>query len=83
MRRADMWNLVCQYGELDISFRPSGFEGGYQQLATHAHPVVVDGVEVNVADLADVIRSKEVAGRPKDVQALPALYRHRSSRSKR
>ncbi len=83
LRRAVMWNLVCRYGELDISFRPSGFEGGYQQLAMHAHPVVVDGVEVNVADLDDVIRSKETAGRPKDVQALPALYRHRSSRSKR
>jgi transcriptional regulator with XRE-family HTH domain len=37
-------------------------------------------VEVSVADLDDVIRSKEAAGRPKDVQVLPALYRHRQSR---
>jgi hypothetical protein len=36
----------------------------------------VDGAEVLVADLGDVIRSKEVAGRPKDLRALPALYRH-------
>ena len=28
------------------------------------------------ADLADVIRSKEAAGRPKDLQVLPTLYRH-------
>jgi hypothetical protein len=83
LRHAEMWNLICRYGELDISFRPSGFEGGYEQLAMHAHPVVVDGVEVSVADLDDVIRSKEAAGRPKDVQALPALYRHRRSRSNR
>ena len=35
----------------------------------------VDNVEVMVADLSDVIRSKEAAGRPKDLQVLPILYR--------
>jgi hypothetical protein len=35
----------------------------------------VDAVDVMVADLSDVIRSKEAAGRPKDLQVLPALYR--------
>ncbi len=79
-RHAAMWNLVCRYGELDISFRPSGFEGGYMELAARAHRMLVDGVEVSVADLDDVIRSKEAAGRPKDVQVLPALYRHSRAR---
>ena len=37
-------------------------------------------VEVVVADLADVIRSKESAGHPKDLRVLPLLYRHLSSR---
>jgi hypothetical protein len=37
-------------------------------------------VEVVVADLADVIRSKESAGRPKDLRVLPLLYRHLSAR---
>jgi hypothetical protein len=37
-------------------------------------------VEVVVADLADVIRSKESAGRPKDLRVLPLLYRHASGR---
>lgn len=32
------------------------------------------------ADLEDVIRSKEAAGRPKDLQVLPALYRHQAQR---
>jgi len=36
--------------------------------------------EVVVADLADVIRSKESAGRPKDLRVLPLLYRHQSTR---
>ncbi len=34
-----------------------------------------------VADLDDVIRSKEAAGRPKDLQVLPLLYGHQATRS--
>jgi hypothetical protein len=40
----------------------------------------VGEVDVIVADLADVIRSKESAGRPKDLRVLPLLYRHQSAR---
>ncbi|MGN6869680.1 MAG: hypothetical protein ACTHMY_14910 [Solirubrobacteraceae bacterium] len=80
LRRADMWNLICRHGEFDISFRPAGYDRGYAELIERAHRVAVDGVEVLVADLDDVIRSKELAGRPKDLRVLPALYRHRASR---
>ncbi len=80
LRRADMWNLICTYGEFDISFRPAGFDSGYTELRKRAHRVVVDGVELLVADLDDVIRSKELAGRPKDIRVLPVLYRHRAAR---
>ncbi len=73
---AEVWNLVCSYGEFDISFHPSGFPGGYAQLAVNAHRLRVGEVDVVVADLADVIRSKESAGRPKDLRVLPLLYRH-------
>jgi hypothetical protein len=77
---ADVWNLICADGEFDISFRPSGFAGGYDELAVNAHRLRVGEVEVVVADLADVIRSKESAGRPKDLRVLPLLYRHQSTR---
>jgi hypothetical protein len=77
---AEVWNLVCAHGEFDISFHPSGFAGGYAQLAVNAHRLRVGDVEVFVADLADVIQSKESAGRPKDVRVLPLLYRHLSAR---
>ena len=80
LRRADMWNLICRYGELDISFRPAGYDSGYAALVGRAHRVLVDGVQILVADLDDVIRSKELAGRPKDLRVLPALYRHQLSR---
>jgi hypothetical protein len=74
--QATVWNLICRFGEFDISFRPSGFEDGYTELSPRAHIVEVDDVRVRIADLADVIRSKEAAGRPKDLRVLPALYRH-------
>jgi hypothetical protein len=78
---SEVWNLICADGEFDITFRPSGFAGGYAQLAAGAHRLRVGDVEVSVADLADVIFSKESAGRPKDLQVLPLLYRHQASRS--
>jgi hypothetical protein len=78
--QAEFWNLICPYGEFDISFHPSGFADGYTDLILRAHKVLVDGIEVPVADLSDVIRSKEAAGRPKDIRVLPILYRHRAGR---
>ena len=77
---AEVWNLVCSDGEFDISFHPSGFAGGYAQLAVDAHRLRVGEVEVIVADLANVIRSKESEGRPKDLRVLPLPYRHLSAR---
>jgi hypothetical protein len=77
---AEVWNLICADGEFDISFHPSGFDGGYAQLAVNAHRLRVGEVEVIVADLADIIRSKESAGRPKDLRVLPLLYRYQSAR---
>jgi len=49
----------------------SGVQTG--ELAANAHRLRVDNVEVVVADLGDVIRSKETAGRPKDLRVLPIL----------
>jgi hypothetical protein len=73
---AEVWNLICDYGEFDISFHPSGFVDGYRQFAAQAHSFKVGDQQVSIADLGDVIRSKEAAGRPKDLQVLPILYRH-------
>jgi hypothetical protein len=71
---SSVWNLICPYGEFDISFVPSGIAGGYEELAVRAHRMTVDTIDVMVADLTDVIRSKEAAGRPKDLQVLPILF---------
>ena len=67
LARADMWNLVTSAGRLDIAFRPSGTQG-YEDLARNAARFQVYGVELLVARLEDIVRSKEAAGRPQDRQ---------------
>ena len=69
-----IWNLVTDHGRLDITFAPSGTDG-YDDVARDAVHLVVLGAEVDVASLADVIRSKEAAGRDKDRLVLPTLRR--------
>jgi hypothetical protein len=67
-------NLVTDFGRLDITFEPSG-TAGYEDVARDAVRLTILGVKVDVASLADVIRSKEAAGRDKDRLALPVLRR--------
>jgi predicted nucleotidyltransferase len=71
---ADTWNLVTDHGRLDLTFMPSG-TAGYEDLARDAVHLTILGVDVDVASLADVIRSKEAAGREKDRVVLPVLRR--------
>lgn len=72
--RVNVWNLVTEHGRLDITFVPSG-TSGYEDLARDARHLVILGVEVDVASLSDVVRSKEAAGREKDRLVLPVLRR--------
>jgi len=68
-------NLTTRVGDLDLTFRPSGTRG-YDDLRRDAIEIDAgDGVRILVASLADVIRSKEAAGREKDRMALPRLRR--------
>ncbi len=68
-------NLTTQVGDLDLTLCPSGTEG-YRDLRRDAIEIeAADGVHILVASLADVIRSKEAAGREKDRTALPRLRR--------
>ena len=67
--------LVTKAGPVDISMIPDG-TAGYDDLA-RGRQVIRYGIhEVPVASLEDVIRSKEAAGRPKDLVTIPALRAH-------
>ncbi|HEX5672045.1 MAG TPA: hypothetical protein VFY46_04920 [Acidimicrobiia bacterium] len=70
--QAQAWNLITEAGRLDISWVPSGTRG-YPDLARDAITYELEGFVVQVASLADVIRSKEAAGRERDRASLPTL----------
>ena len=72
---AETWNLTTTLGDLDVAFVPAG-TAGYDDLRRNAMSVDLgDNLVVRVAALADVIRSKEAAGRAKDRAQLPMLRR--------
>jgi len=74
---ASSWALTTTHGDLDIMFEPAGTRG-YADLAADASAIRISTdpiLEVPVASLRDVIRSKEAAGRDKDRAALPLLRR--------
>jgi hypothetical protein len=72
LSRANIWNLVTVAGRLDLAFQPSGTEG-YDDLAKNAELFEAFGVKFEAASLDDIIRSKEAAGRPKDLDDVVLL----------
>ncbi len=74
LRGVKTLNLVTPLGEMDLTFEPDGIDG-FEDLARSATRLQVGEVQVRVAALADIIRSKTAAGRNKDNEALPELRR--------
>ena len=73
LKRAAVWTLVTDLGDLDIVTEPAGTRG-YRDLRRDAVDIEFEpALRVAVASLPDIIRSKEASGRPKDQAALPAL----------
>lgn len=68
----EILNLMTRWGDLDLSFKPSGTTG-YEDLTSRSVSFDLEGLRVPVAALEDVIRSKEAAGREKDRAAIPTL----------
>jgi len=69
---ASVWNLATLHGQLDLTFTPAGFPGGYRELMPRAtkRPVADTTVVVTIAALGDVHESKRQADRPKDREYL-------------
>ena len=66
------WDLTTRYGDLDLSFVPSG-TAGYPDLTRDVSEIRLFGIAVRVASLVDIVRSKQAANRPKDQRVLPTL----------
>ncbi len=64
-----IWVVLTANGEVDITMQPGGFPGGYDDLVDAAESLGGNST-VLIASLEDIRRSKEVAGRDKDLEAL-------------
>lgn len=72
LERVELLNLTTRFGDFDLAFSPSGTDG-FDDLWTSHVTFDLGGLHVPTASLADLIRSKEAAGRRKDLEALPTL----------
>lgn len=68
----ETWNLVTRHGDLAIAITPSG-TAGYPDISRDAVQIEASGATARFASLADVVRSKQAANRPKDQRVLPTL----------
>ena len=73
LSKMTMMNFVTDGGAFDLSFTPAAFPTGYDGCVEQAVRYDLDDLVVPVASLADIIRSKRAAGRPKDLAVLPIL----------
>lgn len=63
-------------GPLDLLVELRDSSGGrhsFDDLTTRSIQITVGGIVVRVAALNDIVESKQFAGRPKDLEALPEL----------
>ncbi len=66
--------LVTRLGPVDVVLEPRGFEAGYTALIAKATRVRRGDIEIRVGALADLVRSKELLRRAKDIEHLAVLY---------
>ena len=67
--------LVTESGPVDVSLRPDGTDG-YADMASGSTEIPYEGIAVPTAALEVILRSKEAAGRPKDIKVIPAIRDH-------
>lgn len=67
-----LFSFETAHGRLDVVFEPAGTTG-YHELARRAVRRRIGEIDVEIAALEDIIRSKQAAGREADLRALPVL----------
>jgi hypothetical protein len=76
----DSFTFTTRGGSVDILATPSGTRG-FPDLVAAATPMTVDGFEILVASIDDLIRMKEAAARRKDTDNLEWLRAVRKKES--
>jgi hypothetical protein len=82
LRQTQIVTLTTDEGDVDLLVDPAGAPP-YAQLRDSADRVEIDGVEVLVASIADLLAMKRAAGRPQDLMDVEALEIARRRRGRR
>jgi hypothetical protein len=69
---SDNFTFTTAFGALDCLAHPAGI-GGFAELASRAKPMNLDGMQILVASVADLMLMKRASGRPKDLIELEVL----------
>jgi predicted nucleotidyltransferase len=72
LRRVQLLTLDTDDGALDLLVDPAG-AAPYAELRTRADPIELEGVEIRVVALNDLLAMKRAAGRPQDLADVEAL----------
>jgi hypothetical protein len=72
LRRVQLLTLYTDEGALDLLVDPSG-AAPYAELRTRADRIDLDGSEILVVALDDLVAMKRAAGRPQDLADIAAL----------
>jgi hypothetical protein len=72
LRHAGLLTLEASLGSLDLLAEPPGAPP-YDELAERALRIALDGREVRVASIPDLLAMKRAAARPRDVEDIEAL----------
>lgn len=85
LRRAPLVAVMTDAGPLDVLHveHVDGAPRGYDALRDAALRIDLDGMDIAVAGLADLVRMKRAAGREHDLADIEALTRRPDDRSKR
>ena len=77
LKRAPLVPLLTRSGRLDLINieHLAGAPSSYDELRRRALVVDLDGIEIPVAGLDDLVRMKRAAGRPQDLADIGALTR--------
>jgi predicted nucleotidyltransferase len=77
LQRAPLVPLLTRSGRLDLINieHLAGAPSSYDELRRRALVVELDGIEIPVAGLDDLVRMKRAAGRPQDIIDIGALTR--------
>jgi hypothetical protein len=69
---SDNFTFTTAFGALDCLAHPAGV-GGFAELATRAERMDLDGMQILVASVPDLMIMKRASGRPKDLIELEVL----------